>query len=106
MKFNISKISKNDEYDTWESIKQRVLSKCTSKNEFFKQVALAMALYDSNHAPSNWSIEYDHEKTIIDWTEYVVENYESYSKIIKVILRDYDKDIVPDCYKLLIDYFC
>ncbi|AYV76137.1 MAG: hypothetical protein Terrestrivirus4_185 [Terrestrivirus sp.] len=92
----------------WNSIKKRMVLACNGKDDDFKELALALTKYDYNGAPSNWEQQYNHEKVIMHWTEWAFteENYNEYKNDIKEIIKTNKKGLIPDAFRLLIDYFC
>ena len=87
----------------WHEIEQRVRTKCIGKDNSFLEVALALAKYDYNGAPSNWEVQFKHEETIYDWCEWVIENYkkDEYSNLVK----DYKAGYIPDAFEYMTEYF-
>lgn len=89
---------------TYEEAEQRVLSVCANSSQRFKDMALALFRYDYNGAPSNWREEYKHESIIYGWTKYVLK--EEDEDDIDEILEQYNRGLIPYCYKFLENYFC
>lgn len=96
--------------DIWQSVRELVLKSCESKDDSFTELALALAFYDYYNAPSNWDPKYQHEyphqNTIIQWTEWCIENSDTYERITTYVREDYRKGKIPNAFDLLIDYFC
>jgi hypothetical protein len=94
--------------NVWDEIKKRIVLACNGKHDDFKELALALTKYDYNGAPSNWAEQYNHEKVIIHWTEWALneENYNEYKNDIEEIIKTNKKGLIPDAFRLLIDYFC
>jgi hypothetical protein len=103
---------------SWDEVKKRVISYCILKgktlDDKFVKVALGLAKYDLNGAPSNWEPQYNHENTIFDWAEWVLthrfegrdeEEIEEYEQEIDYIIETYEDGLIPDCYSLLEEYF-
>lgn len=108
-------VENNGQYVNWNDIKSKVIKICEEQikqetnNEIFIKLAIALAYYDFHGAPSNWwpdlQEEYGHhEKIILGWTEWAIKNVKK-NKINKII-KEYENQYVPDCFDLLINYFC
>lgn len=95
-------LNSTKEYD---EVKEKMILYCNEQNRpDLIDLCAAFSKYDFHGAPSNWD-EDNHEKTIYDWVVFCVSDKE-YKKDLKVILKDFKEGRIPDCYDLMIDYFC
>ena len=90
----------------WNTIKKRVIFLCKDRDNGFKELAVALAKYDYCGAPSNWLPEYNHEKTIINWTEWAFTENNEYKYDVNKIIKEFHNGLIPDAFRLMIDYFC
>lgn len=89
----------------YNKVKERMIIYCNEQNRpDLIDLCAAFSKYDFHGAPSNWEYN-DHEKTVYDWVVFCVSDIE-YKKDLKVILKDFKEGRIPDCYDLMIDYFC
>ena len=103
---------------SWDEVKEKVTKyyqKNNGNDEKFLKLCLGLAKYDLHGAPSNWDDRFNHEKTIFEWAKWVSEkidnaansdNSEDYEQDIDYIIETYEEGLIPDCYSLMIEYFC
>ncbi len=75
-------------------------------NWFFCKLAMALSKYDYYGGPCDWNPKHNKEKYIYDWCCWAIENEDKYLDAIKQILTDYDNNLIPDAFSLMIDFCC
>jgi hypothetical protein len=89
---------------TAQEAEQRVIAQCDNRDRRFKNLVRALVRYDYHGAPSNFQPEHDHEKTIIEWAEGVIE--EENSEAIDEVIDSYKRGYIPDCFNFMENHFC
>jgi hypothetical protein len=88
-------------------VENRIRQICQSSNsgDEFTTLALAIGKYDYYGGPCDWNPIYKKEKTIYKWCQWIIDNQNEYSESIDLILEQYYRGAIPDCFDLMINYF-
>ncbi|HSA76185.1 MAG TPA: hypothetical protein VLE02_01450 [Nitrosarchaeum sp.] len=68
----------------------------------FVDVACALAVYIFHDCPNVWNSSYEHEKTIVEWTVWIMMH--SDVEELQDLVHDYKKGLIPDAFSLMKEY--